>query len=133
MNSWLFAFLTVFGPPLAVMCAMALLEPDNGIPEPFWDIGFGILLSSLVISTPQFIWMLICLPGLLSREVYWGGLIAVQVGLIAYGVWGVLYVRSHPGGDSIWFLYFPLCVLLIPFGAFCGFLFRKFSSHGGAR
>jgi len=125
MKTWIFRILTVLGPPFAVMLAISVLAPNDESPQPFWDVIFIFILSSLMISIPQIVWALFCFAKLHSREKYWGGLIAAQAWLLAFGMWEIIEARLDPAGDDIWFLYFLPCIMLIPIGAIFGSLVRK--------
>jgi hypothetical protein len=116
--------LLILGFPL---CAITLNEVTGGGLEgsSIWNSAFQILVITPVISFPQLILGLLYLLKAISKPTYLGGLLTGHAWL---GGFVTLLIVSPPSGnvDSPWFLYFPVCFVLVPLGTLIGYMVNKY-------
>ena len=117
--------LFILGFPL---CAITFNEAMAGSfgDESVWSHLSNILIGTLLVSVPQLIIGLLYLLGVISKPTYLGGLFAGHAWLGTFVIL-LLLDRSAPGTeDSPWFVYFPVCFVLVLAGTGVGYLLNRF-------
>jgi hypothetical protein len=117
--------LLVLGFPLCAFIIYGAVSGGLG-DVPFWSLPFLLLINALLACFPQLILGLFYLVRVISKSTFLGGLLAGHILLGSFFAWLILRTPADAPEDDAFFLYFPICFVVVPLGTVIGYLLNRF-------